>query len=415
MTQQRFLWGTAGAGHQIEGANTASDVWFLEHTKPTGFREPSGDAADTYHRFEDDIALAASLGFNAHRFSIEWSRVEPEPGQISLAALAYYRRVLEAISKAGMTPHVTLNHFTVPKWFAAGGGFERREGIEPFVAFCRTIAERLGDGFSLASTFNEPNLVALLQWGSNAARIRDHFAMARAAAAAANNSSDWFSPVLGDVGLQQPIMVEAHNRAYDAIKVASAGRIQVGVTLAMNDERPAHEVGYERKLQELYAPWFEAEGDYVGVQNYTYAVVGADLDLPPESDVELTQMGYPFAPEALAGAVRLTASRCNKPIYVTENGIATEDDTRRVAFIDAALAGLGACMKEGIDVRGYFHWSLLDNFEWFHGYAPKFGLVSWDRATFARSPKASAIHLGAIARQGLEPCDMRLPGQGERR
>jgi beta-glucosidase len=202
--------------------------------------------------------------------------------------------------------------------------------------------------------------------------------------------------------VQQPIMVEAHNRAYEAIKKASGGRIEVGVTLAMNDERRAPgESGYERKLGELYLPWFEAEGDYIGVQNYTYAVVGPDADLPPDEGVELTQMNYPFAPEALAGAIRMTASRCKKPIYVTENGVATEDDARRVAFIDGAVAGLRACVNDGIDVRGYFHWSLLDNWEWFHGYGPKFGLVSWDPETFARTPKPSAVHLGQIAKADL--------------
>lgn len=403
LARNTFLWGVAGAGHQIEGGNVASDIWLMEHTQPTAFREPSGDAADSYHRFEEDIALTASLGFNAYRLSIEWSRIEPERGLISTAALIYYRRVLEAVARAGLQANVTFNHFTVPRWFAAGGGFERREGVEPFVAFCRTATEHLGDIFDLASTFNEPNLVALLQWGPQAARIRALFATQQAAAAQASGAPDWRSPVLGSFRVQQPIMVEAHNRAYEAVKKASGGRIEVGVTLAMNDERSAPgESAYERKLSELYLPWFAAQGDYIGVQNYTYAVVGPDADLPPDEGVELTQMNYPFAPEALAGAVRLTASRCRKPIYVTENGVATEDDTRRVAFIDGAIAGLRACIEDGIDVRGYFHWSLLDNWEWFHGYGPKFGLVSWDPKTFARTPKPSAVHLGQIAKADLQ-------------
>lgn len=401
MATRPFLWGTAGAGHQIEGGNVASDIWLMEHTEPTLFREPSGDAADSYHRYETDIKLAASLGFNAHRFSIEWSRIEPERGQFSQAAIDYYRRVIEAIKRAGMTPNLTFNHFTTPRWFAAGGGFESREGIEPFVAFCRAVTERLGDAFDLAATFNEPNLIALVEWGASGPKIRERFAAQRAAAARLSGASAWCAPVLADFRIQQPIMVEAHNRAYETIKAASNGRIEVGVTLAMQDERPAPDAsGYDRKLRELYLPWLEAEGDFVGVQNYTYAVVGPELDMPPPEGAELTQMGYPFAPEALAGAVRLAARHCSKPIYVTENGVATEDDARRVAFIDEALAGLRACMEDGIDVRGYFHWSLLDNWEWFHGYGPKFGLVSWDRLTFVRTPKPSARHLGAIARAG---------------
>jgi beta-glucosidase len=159
-----FLWGSAGAAYQIEGGNFASDLWVMEHAKPTIFKDPSGDAADSYNRVWDDIALAASLGFNTHRFSIEWSRIEPEPGQISLAGIAYYRRVLETIRKHGMTPFVTYNHFTTPRWFAAAGGFETRDGIAPFVRYCTLVTQHLGDLIGVASTFNEPNLGALVSW-----------------------------------------------------------------------------------------------------------------------------------------------------------------------------------------------------------------------------------------------------------
>jgi beta-glucosidase len=148
-------------------------------------------------------------------------------------------------------------------------------------------------------------------------------------------------------------------------------------------------------------PWTEANGDFVGVQNYTYSVVEGDSDLPPEPGVELTQMGYPFAPEALEAVIRTVARHSSRPIYVTENGVATEDDSRRIAFIDRAVAGVFACLRDGIDVRGYIHWSLLDNWEWVSGFGPKFGLVAVDRTTFARTPKPSAKHFGRIARAGL--------------
>jgi beta-glucosidase len=133
-------------------------------------------------------------------------------------------------------------------------------------------------------------------------------------------------------------------------------------------------------------PWLAAQGDFIGVQNYTYTEVAPDADLPPAKGVELTQMNYPFAPEALEGVIRTVASHTKKPIYVTENGVATEDDTRRVAFIDKAVPGVFNCMRDGIDVRGYIHWSLLDNWEWFSGYGPKFGLVSVDRTTSSACP-----------------------------
>jgi beta-glucosidase len=403
-----FLWGTAGAAYQIEGGNHASDLWVMEHAKPTIFKDPSGDAADAYNRVWEDIALAASLGFNTHRFSIEWSRIEPEPGQISLAGLAYYRRVLEAIHRHGMTPFVTYNHFTTPRWFAAAGGFETRDNIEAFVRYCTIVTRHLGDLIGVASTFNEPNLGALVSWSPAIRPLRPYIEMSKKAAAASIGAARWAPPVLGDFRIQQPIMIEAHERAYEAIRKASSDRYPVGVTLSLNDERtPASgPSGVEAKQAQVMLPWLAAQGDFIGVQNYTYTEVAPDGDLPPAKGVELTQMNYPFAPEALEGVIRTVARHTKRPIYVTENGVATEDDTRRVAFIDKAIPGVFACMRDGIDVRGYIHWSLLDNWEWFSGYGPKFGLVSVDRTSFKRTPKPSARHMGVIARRGL-PADLK--------
>ncbi|MBN9465155.1 family 1 glycosylhydrolase [Brevundimonas sp.] len=402
-----FLWGSAGAAYQIEGGNVASDLWVMEHVQPTIFRERSGDAADTYNRVEEDVALAASLGFNAHRFSIEWARIEPEPGQISLAAIAYYRKVFESIRRHGMTPVVTLHHFTSPRWFAAAGGFEVREGIDPFVRYVEIVSKHLGDLFGPVVTFNEPNLGGLLSWGALTTQLRPIIQASRQAAARAVNAEHFAPLVLGDFRLQTPIIIEAHERAREVIRRETGGRVPVGLSLAVNDERAGGpDARIEAKLEDALLPWLRAEGDFVGVQNYTYSLVGADKDLPNPDGVELTQMNYPFAPEALEGAVRLVAKYWNKPIYVTENGVATEDDARRVAFIDRAVPGVFACMRDGIDVRGYIHWSLLDNWEWFAGFGPKFGLVSVDRTTFQRTPKPSAAHLGRIARAGL-PRDLR--------
>lgn len=396
-----FLWGTANSAYQSEGGNFASDVWVLEHMKPTIFAEPSGDADDVYHRYEQDLALAASLGLNAHRLSIEWSRIEPEPGQVSLAALAYYRRVLEACHRHGLAPVVTYNHYSVPRWFAAAGGFETEQGIDPFVRYCETVTQHLGDLIAVAATFNEPNINALLSWSPAIQKLAPMLGGIRKVAAQAGGSEHWSSPMLGDFRVQQPIMIKAHAKAYEAIKRVSNGRFPVGVTLALTDDKPADDSGgVERKRAQVLTPWLDAPGDFIGVQVYTSAVVGADVELPPAAGVELTQMGYPYAPEALAGVIRMVAAQTKRPIYVTENGIATEDDHRRIEFMRGAVDGMLKCMAEGIDVRGYMHWSLLDNWEWTSGYRPKFGLVEVDRTTFARTPKPSANYLGQIARTG---------------
>lgn len=397
-----FLWGTAGASYQIEGGAWASDVWQLEHVKPTIFAEPSGDADDVLHRFAEDIALAASLGFNCHRLSIEWSRIEPERGQISLAALDYYRRVLQTCHDHGLAPVVTMSHYTVPRWHAAAGGFKTREGIAPFVDYCRLVAEHMGDLMALAATFNEPNVGTLVRWTALGGKIGPVLAAIEKAAGAACGSTSWSSPMLGSGSpAQQPIQIEAHARAMEAIKAATKGRVPVGLTLAVNDDSAAGpDSGLARKNAEVLDPWLAAPGDFVGIQCYTGGRVGPDADLPPAPGTPVTQMGYAFMPDALGGAIRLVAGRTKAPIYVTENGVATEDDTQRIAYIRVAVRGMQKCIADGIDLRGYMHWSLLDNWEWMSGYKPKFGLVAVDRTTFKRTPKPSARFMGGIARAG---------------
>src|SRR3954452_6242429 len=162
-----FLWGAATAAHQVEGNNTNSDLWVLEHCNPTLFAEPSLDACDHYHRFPDDIKLLASLGLNTYRFSLEWARIEPERGHFSIAALDHYRRVLAACHEYGIAPMVTFYHFSSPRWFAGAGGWEKPGAIDLFARYCERASRHLGDLISYASTFNEPNLPMLLRLVSN--------------------------------------------------------------------------------------------------------------------------------------------------------------------------------------------------------------------------------------------------------
>jgi len=399
-----FLWGAATAAHQVEGNNVNSDAWVLEHIKPTLFAEASGDACDFYHRYRDDVALSASLGLNAFRFSIEWARIEPEPGVYSIAELDHYRRLLAACHEKGLRPFVTFWHFTCPRWVAALGGWENAVTADHFARYCERAAKHLGDLIGAAATFNEPNVPVLLEWVF--ARLpQNPFANADAVlkAAARSIGAERFSFfVFGNGEAARDVMLPAHHRALAAIK-SGPGKYPVGVTLAIADEQAVGDPApRDLKRQKLYGPWLEAAGrsDFIGVQTYTRARVGKDGDLPPEPGGELTQMGYEFWPEALEQTIRYAAERTKVPVYVTENGVATDDDTRRVAYIERALAGVRKCLADGVDVRGYFHWSLLDNFEWNFGYRPKFGLVAVNRGTFERTVKPSARRLGAIARAG---------------
>mgnify|MGYP003576106661 FL=1 len=395
-----FLWGTAGAAYQVEGANVASDLWVMEHVSPPIFADKSGDACDVYHRFDEDIALAASLGFNTHRFGIEWARIEPERGQISEAGLAYYRRVLESCERRKMKAVVTLSHFTVPRWVAASGGFTDPANVDAFAAHCARIFKSMGEKIHLAITFNEPNLATVVRWSGLSEKYRPYIEAAQKAAGISQNALNWSSPMLAGER-QYDGIVAAHTKALEAMRAAGA-TFPIGLSLAIPADTAAggDDRGLKRKHAEMLDRWLAAPGDFIGIQTYTGGEVGPDADVPPPAGVEVTQMGYAFTPGAIEGAIRLVASRTDRPLYVTENGVATEDDQRRIAYIEGAVAGVEHCLADGIDLRGYIHWSLLDNWEWVAGYRPKFGLVAVEPRTFRRIPKPSARYLGKIARRG---------------
>jgi len=394
-----FLWGAATAAHQVEGNNINSDVWVLENVQPTMYAERSGDACDHYHRYRDDIRLLASLGFNTYRFSIEWARIEPERGYFSNAELEHYRRVLAACHENNLTPMVTFYHFTMPRWLAAMGGWENPEVVDLFARYCERSAKHLGDLIAISSTLNEPNIALLLPWMTLFQPSVNPEDTSKAAARAVG--SDRFADMLSSASAQvTEHLIAAHHRGMAAMK-SGPGRYPVGVNIAMSDEQAAGaDSKRDEKQRTVYGPWLAAaaKSDYVGVQTYTRARVGSERDLPPEPGVELTDMGYEFWPEALEQTIRYAHKNANVPVYVTENGIATENDARRVEYIRRAVAGVQNCLLDGIDVRGYVHWSLLDNFEWVFGYRPKFGLIAVNRETQERTVKPSARYLGEIAR-----------------
>lgn len=402
-----FLWGAATAAHQVEGNNVNSDLWVLEHIQPTLFVEPSLDACDHYHRFPEDIKLLAGLGLNTYRFSIEWARIEPERGHFSASAIEHYRRMLGTCQENGVIPMVTLYHFSSPRWFAGMGGWEKPAASDCFLRYCDHISRHLGDLMAFATTFNEPNLPILLRWlPISEIPIVTVKRMAKSAARAVG--ADRFGCFfLGDAEKLRERMIAVHHRAVEALK-SGPGDYAVGVSISLQDEQAAGpDSKRDRKCAEVYDPWLDAaaQSDFLGVQTYTRCRVGKRCDAGPEPGVELTQMGYEFWPEALEACLRYASARVSVPIYITENGIATDDDSRRLEYIRRALDGVLNCLGDGIDVRGYIHWSLLDNFEWILGYRPKFGLVAVDRATQQRSIKPSARYLGEIARQNqiLDP------------
>jgi beta-glucosidase len=390
----RARWGTATAAHQVEGNNTNNDWWLLETLPGTPIAEPSGDACDHYHRYADDIALLAKLGFNTYRFSIEWARVEPLPGRYAQAELAHYRRMLEACKRHGLKTVVTLHHFTSPRWFAQAGGFEQQAAVEQFSAYAEQIARHCGDLIDYLCTFNEANL----SFGGFIPGSKALIARAAEATASPGFSSFLFD----DITISKPIVQAAHDAARRKIK-ALRPHLPVGLTLAMADvqDAPGAKGFGDAKRSAFYDVWLKAarDDDFIGVQNYTREMFGPAGKVDPAPGVLRTQLNQEYYPLGLARAVRYAAKVAQVPVLVTENGIGIEDDAVRVRYIGEALTSLQACIAEGVDVRGYLHWSAMDNFEWAFGYGPRFGLIAVDRATQMRTPKPSAHLMGEIARR----------------
>jgi len=377
-----FVWGVATAAHQIEGGNVNNDWWAWEHDPASGTVEPSGDACDSFHRWREDIDLVADMGLGAYRFSLEWSRIEPEEGEFSRAALDHYRRMCAACHGAGILPVVTFHHFTTPRWLAARGGWESPEAPECFARFVTRATAHLGDLIGWACTINEPNVVAVMGYfqGEYPPGVKEDF---------------------GRYGAVNEAMVRAHRLAVEALR-AGPGDFPVGLTVSMaeivaDEGGEALRDGAEEMLENVFLRATEGD-DFVGVQCYTRLHFDADGLAPNDPAVAVTQMGDERWPQAVEHTVRRAAAVSGLPVVVTENGIATADDAERIAFLADALRSAHRCLAEGIDLRGYFVWSLLDNFEWHLGYGPKFGLVAVDRATFERRPKPSAHWYGEVAR-----------------
>jgi beta-glucosidase len=381
-----FLWGTATAAHQVEGGNWNNDWWAWEHAPHTACEEVSGDAVDHYWRYPADLDLMRDLGFGAYRFSLEWSRIEPEDGEFSSAALDHYVRVVDACHARDLQACVTFHHFATPRWAVIGGGWTDPAIVDRFTRFVEVAAARLGPDIDLACTINEPNVVALMGY------LTGHFPP--------GHTQD-----LDGYTRTSEHFVAAHRAVVPVLR--AAGDFPIGLTVSMSDW--AAEPGAADEIDAWRGPHEDTflcathGDDFVGVQAYSRTRVGAAGVLGPESGVDVLPMGYEYWPTAAEASIRRAAAVTGLPVYVTENGIGTDDDARRIAYLRDSLAGVARTIADGLDVRGFFHWSLLDNFEWAFGYRMRFGLVGVDRATQARTVKPSARWLAEVMRAGAVP------------
>ena len=413
-----FLIGAATAAHQVEGNNIHSDYWVMEHLKHSDFVEPSGDAVDHYNRYREDIKLLAEAGGNAYRFGIEWARIEPKEGKFCPKAIAHYRDVLLCCKEHGITPLVTLHHFSTPAWVISKGGWGKEYIVSAFARYTRKVVQKLGDLIPYICTINEANMGYQLhkviadmmnagkreggvQVGQNTGlNIKDIILGMLEKGKAFHCSPFGINTFLMPRSQKaEEIVMKAHRAAIKEIK-ALRPEIRVGLTLSLFDYQAVD--GGEAELARLwqddfgfYLPYIQ-DNDFLGVQNYSRKIVDAKGAREPAPDAPVTQMGYEDYPAAIGNVLRKVAKEYYGDLIVTENGIGTDNDTRRCEFIREAFDGVMAAKAEGVLVKGYFHWSLLDNFEWQAGYAKTFGLIAVDRKTQNRYPKESLSVLGRL-------------------
>ena len=421
-----FMLGAATAAHQVEGNNVGSDYWIMENLEHSVFVEKSGSAVDHYNRYEEDIDLLKKAGLNAYRFSIEWARIEPVEGQWNEKEMEHYIKVIDYCLANGIEPVVTYHHFSSPAWLITKGGWESPEVVNYFERYARYVTEHVAGKVKYVCTINEANMrlqMAFLikditermskqseiqnqegsvQVGVNLSQNQSQMMMSMMETAKAFNIDDprKVANFVSQASEEGDLLVmKAHNAARNAIKSVDPS-IQVGLTLSLHDIQCVD--GGEENAKKAwddefthYLPYIEKD-DFLGVQCYTRKIFDANganstLETGPK-----TQMGYEDYPMGIVNVVRRCAEVFKGAIIVTENGIATSDDERRCEFIKEALTGLNDCITEGIKLKGYFAWSLLDNFEWQKGFSMTFGLISVDRNTMERTPKNSLKVLGSF-------------------
>lgn len=389
-----FVWGVSTSSYQIEGGNDASD-W--REWADMGRVPPAGRACDSWNRYTDDVDAAAELGLRAYRISLEWARIEPEPGRFDDAAIARYAQWLAYARSRGMRTMLVLWHFTNPGWLTRKGAWLLREAPERFEAFVRRVVPELAPHVDDWVTLNETNTYANHGW------ITGEWPPGRRL-----DYPGGFAAYRG--------LARGHSLARAAIKAELGQDVPVGLTHVIPWAHPARGWGALARPNVAFWDWLgvthfldmvAGELDWLGVQYYGDApcrLIGLNM---LDGNPPVTDLGWRISAEGIYHAIMLCWNRYRLPMMVTENGLADARDAQRGRFILDHLAWVRRAIDDGADVSGYLHWSLLDNYEWAHGYEPRFGLIEVDYDTCERTARPSARLYAEIARTNSLPDGLR--------
>ncbi|OGI98610.1 hypothetical protein A3H53_01170 [Candidatus Nomurabacteria bacterium RIFCSPLOWO2_02_FULL_40_10] len=378
-----FLWGAVTSAYQVEGGN--KNDWSELASRRSGWPD-AGKACDHYRLFKEDFDLAKSLGHNAHRFSIEWSRIEPEEGKFNEEEFKHYEEVIRALKERGFEPFVTLWHFTLPIWFAKKGGWLNKDSARYFERYVAKVAETYKHlGIKFWITINEPEIYTLNSYfrGKWLPNRRNPFFCCRVT----------------------KNLIRAHKRAYGVIK-KSVPYAEVGLVKNNSYFEPYGSNPWNKILSSLanniwnhyFLRRVRGSYDFIGLNYYFHNRVNWKFN--QNENKSISDIGCEIYPEGLY-RVLMDLKRYKKPIYITGNGLADAKDVKRAKFIENHLRAASQAMKDGVDLKGYFYWSLMDNFEWNKGFAPRFGLVEIDYKTFRRSVRSSAMEYKKIIENRL--------------
>ncbi|MFH1507453.1 MAG: glycoside hydrolase family 1 protein [Candidatus Omnitrophota bacterium] len=396
-----FLWGAATSSYQVEGDNVHSDWW--EWEKRVGLKESSGEACRHYQFFREDFDLAKALRHNAHRFSLEWSRIQPEENRFCEDEIEHYREVVKSLRERNIEPIITLHHFTNPLWFARLGGWENKKAVPFFLEYVRRVTEGLGDQLRYWVTINEPMVYIYYSYleGSwppqkksflGSVRVFNNLALAHVQAYKLIHSiyerKKWPFPLLG---------IAQNMQAFKNCQHDLKNIIALKLREKLFNFRFMDILFKNRSL------------DYLGINYYTRGLIDAKSFCPRDilfsgcpgghSTLKKNSLGWDIYPQGIY-EILLKLKRYGMAVLILENGICTSDDAERWDFIREHLKYIHQAIEKGVKVAGYIYWSLLDNYEWDKGFGARFGLTEVDYRTYVRTPRESAKKFASVCATG---------------